>query len=477
MTATIGGLLDQLHHLASQPPAPADSTDDVDSWPWFARYLSAALTQLPFAPNSAGDRARAQTQTVLDHIARQPHPTSPVDQTGRIAALTRVTGAIADVLATQQPPPRLTDDTHAPEDSATQAAPAAPVVDDPTAAGLQSSLLAAVWAATQTTLSHTQPTDLRGLDEPLRNLAALTQPHALIPPELRRSALEHLSATPRQEPSLQGAITRWAAHAEDALERHQISSATLAMLANDLALLTNALHHVAPTAHVTFEDDLQHESLVEATALWQQIAAWPTDSLTLAGTRPDELIDSSRELRHYLDALLRHEDEWLTREDLVRTHGQQSLDSLAHTLANSTRQAARRYADTLTEAAVHPGRLWRTIASAVELDPTTPRTRTTGGPGKREAAELPSHWVITRRVREDVHNLVTASKQAAGLHARVAGELNDLLTQPSTFETVPAVRLNLNRIHATPGQGPAPVDPRRQTSAAPGTHHDLRIDR
>jgi len=231
-------------------------------------------------------------QPYLEPLAAGPRRPLPASTTP-IPALARMAltiGAINDVLAdTLRNRPR-------PEYIGREAAKLAASVLAPVH-------LAARWSRTSLELSSAdQGLPLRGH---LDNLAAATEPWALIPPANRGNVLDDLRIRTRSAPGLEGVAVAWADEALLVLgERHRTSSWAMQAIAGNLALISH-------TAYDAVEQAIKQRGLPEvartasqalagAVTAWRAAATWPP-YLRLGGKTTDLRV-LTRDLRQCLEA-------------------------------------------------------------------------------------------------------------------------------------------------------------------------------
>lgn len=178
--ATIADLLVRLEHLAATlgPPAPAIGLEaHVVGWMPLARHTLRAVSNLPTGGRAA--RVRASLTAALGPLARGPRLPIETRPLGPLSDLALTMGAIGDVLADT-----LGRQQQRPEFVGLEAAK------------LEAGLLSAVHLTARWSLSSLEAQNLPGTRVStrrlLRDLVALTEPWALIPPANRGSVLEDL---------------------------------------------------------------------------------------------------------------------------------------------------------------------------------------------------------------------------------------------------------------------------------------------
>lgn len=456
MTATIGRLLDRLHKTAydldpNGAPQPAEVAHLAAGWSALSSRLEAALSALPYDIDGVGEAQRDHYLSMLRPLHGPTRNTTTPDP--RLEDATLIVGAIADLLVTNRPPFQV----QAPEKWFYTNAKVYPPVyqwrdrDDPGATGLQSNLLAATYAIGQWTLQRLEANHAPAtrFARSIRHVVALCQYEAQSDPETRRGGLDHISATPLDEPSLLGAFARWADEAEQALFRRMVTSGTLAMLASDMAILTAATGHIT-RAGTTAGDRGVSEELIGAIAGWKKIAAWPTD-IRMGGPRARDYISASRELRSYVSADLRGPSGWHEPAQLRQLYTVDHLDTLAYTLAHRSAWVGEALNKTVRDLAIGQGRLWITTDKAREMDPEFYRIRWVAQPDGAPAVGVPVDWHILTRPTPEAIDLAETSRQAAK-HQLVAARhiKSGLGTRRHQYETAHGLALTRDRIRIQP---------------------------
>ncbi len=265
--ATIADLLARLEGLASTlgPPDEANGLDShVAGWMPLAQQTLRAVGNLPIGGRPA--RVSAGLLAVLGPLAkgpRRPIETRPLEHLSDLAV---TMGAIGDVLgehASRQPRPEFVGGE---------------------ATKLEAGLLSAVHLTARWSLSSLDRQNLPGTrvatTRLLRDLVALTEPWALIPPANRGSILEDLRIRTRTAPGLDGAMVAWADEAVLVLgERHRNTSWVMQAIAGNLALISH-------TAQGAIDRAIKNGGLLEATrpvsealdrsvTAWRAAATWP----------------------------------------------------------------------------------------------------------------------------------------------------------------------------------------------------------
>ena len=267
--ATIADLAAQLEReaLTLGPPA-TDATLDayVAGWMLLADRTRHAVTYLPLGgrPEKVGIGLR----TVLDPLASGPRHPLPADAepVPVLARLARNMGAIGDVLADN-----LRNGTR-------------PEYVGAEAAKLESTLLAPVHLAARWSgagLEHQEiprnRASIRGL---LDDLAAVTEPWALIPPVHRGSVLEDLRIRTASAPGLKGAAVAWADEALLVLtDRYRVSGWAMQAIAGNLAHISHAARVAVQAAawdgRPPADDRVSAQALAESSTAWRAAATWP----------------------------------------------------------------------------------------------------------------------------------------------------------------------------------------------------------
>lgn len=472
MTATIGGLLDRLHLLAyrldpSGPPRPAESAHLAAGWAQISRGLTAALRALPFEFDGTGEAQRDYYLSLLRPLRGPTSHTTPADPQLEDAAL--LFGGIADMLVDHRPrfqvdaPPRW---------FYSGLPPRKPVYEwrdrnEAAASALQDNLLAATYAIGNWTLNRlgANGTDGTPIARSLRHLVNTCYQAAQTNPDRRRSNLEHLTSTPTDEPSLYGALTRWATEAEQALHRRLVTSGTFAMLASDLTILTAATHHtLRPGTRKELRDPQEvTKALTAALTGWKQVAAWPT-SMRLGGPRARDYIAASRELRSYIAAELTGTDGWHTPNQLQERFTTSQLDTLTHTLAQRSARMGDALSKTIRDMTIGQGRLWVDTTTARTVDPDVRRTRWIHQADGEPPVAVPIDWHVSRRPTDQAIQLANTSREAATHSEQAARRINEVLDPvrrlaPEVVSRVTLSRARIRLRHTLPGQQTRTIPP------------------
>lgn len=467
MSATVGDLLDRFHALAVDLPTTrkavqAETAMLASGWALLAARLAGALDALPFDADGPGGRQRDAHVATLRTLAPPSRHATPTDPALGEVAL--VVGAIADLLVGHRPAFQVSVPA---KWLFTNAKVYPPVYhwrdqNEAGASGLQASLLAgafvvADWTLHQLKLNSTANT---AFGHSLERVLWLSEPSARTDPGQRSSSLEHLTAVPHGEPSLLGALARWAEQAEPALNRQLVTSGTFAMLASDLTLLTAAASRALAADEEVRQGARQvglPESLAAAHAGWKQLAAWPAD-LRLGGPRATELIAASRELRSYVRADFSGPEGRLSGPDLVARFTPDYLQTVAFELAQRVAWVGDGLAKTIRDQSIGQGRLWITPDESRTLDPrlVTPVRWVPQADGT-PAVAVPAEWLVLRRPTPTAVELGDLAKQAATHTKRAAQLLEDHLNGAGPLvETVASVSLTRQRIHSRPAPAVAP---------------------
>lgn len=290
--ATIADLAARLEReaLTLGPPATDASLDAyVAGWMLLADRTRHAVTYLPLGgrPEKVGVGLR----TVLDPLASGPRHPLPAD-TEPVAALARLAlsmGAIGDVLAAN-----LRNGTR-------------PEYVGAEAAKLEATLLAPVHLAARWSgagLEHQEiprnRASIRGL---LDDLAAVTEPWALIPPAHRGSVLEDLRILTTSAPGLEGATVAWADEALLVLtDRYRVSGWAMQAIAGNLALISQtalgAVQAATPDGRLPTGDQGSAQALAESSTAWRAAATWPPH--VRLGGKATDLRAPTRDLQQQL---------------------------------------------------------------------------------------------------------------------------------------------------------------------------------
>lgn len=258
-------------------------------WMLLAKHTSRALSYLPLGgrPEQVGLGPAVVLKPLIDGPRRRlPANTEPVPALAQLAV---TVGAIGDILADNlRINPR-------PEDVGREAAK------------LQASLLATVHVAARWSraclegeyIPHNR-LSIRGF---LDDLAAVTEPYALIPPANRGGALQDLRIRTDTAPGLTGAATAWADESILVLtERYRTSGWAMQAIAANLALISQTAHTAVQQAARRGElPDLGRaatQPLATSVTAWRAAAAWPP-YLRLGG-KAMELRALTRDLHHHL---------------------------------------------------------------------------------------------------------------------------------------------------------------------------------
>lgn len=461
MTATIGSLLDRLHHIAynldtESRPVPSETARLAASWAQLSRRLSVALNALPYDIDGAGETQRDHYLSILRPFDAPANNNTPPDP--RLEDAVLVVGAIADLLVTNRTPFRV----EAPAMWFFTNAKVHPPVyewrdrNDPGATGLQSNLLAATYAIAEWTLNRL---DISGTSNTrfarsLRHVASLCEAEAHADPEQRRSGLEHISATPADEPSLLGALSRWSHQAEQALHRRLVTSGTFAMLASDLRILTATTLRAVTAA----QPDLPpaREALVGAFIGWTEVAAWPTN-MRLGGPRPHDYIAASRELRSYVDAEFRTAKGWQSASELVDQFTLEHLRTIAHTVSQRVAWVGDALNKTIRDMTIGQGRLWIDTLTIKAIDPTFAKVRWIAQPDGSYPVVVPINWHIRRQPTDQAITLADTSREAAKHSKQAAQQIEQGLGPAAPrHERVSDLGLSRARLHALPSIGGGP---------------------
>jgi hypothetical protein len=324
--ATIADLLARLERLATTlgPPDEANRLEShVAGWMPLAQQTLRAVSNLP--TGGRPERVNAGLLAVLGPLARGPRRPIEARPIEHLSDLALTMGAISDVLvehAGRNPGPEFVGRE---------------------ATKLEAGLLSAVHLTAGWSLGGLERQNLPGTrvstKRLLRDLVALTEPWALIPPVNRGSILQDLRVRTNTAPGLEGAMVAWADETLLVLgERHRTTSWAMQAIAGNLALISH-------TAHNAIEQAIKNgglpaatrpasEALESSVTAWRAAATWPP-CLRLGGattglqvlTRdlqqhlreaPPRTIADTRNLLHL--ALPVAEAHVATMDRLVRTH-------------------------------------------------------------------------------------------------------------------------------------------------------------
>ncbi len=286
--ATIGDLLNQLEFRAhTLTRTPEDTVrSHLAGWMPLARTTQHAIALLPLGGRS--EVVKVGVRNVLAPLARGlRQPLDGVQPAPQLADLAQIMGGISDTLA---------DNLRTggrPEHAGTEALK------------LEASLLSAVHVAARWSRSTMDdqklPTTRSSVMAFLSDLAAITEPYALIPPAQRTSLLDELALRAPNAPGLEGAAVAWAHLASETLtERYRVSSWAMQAIAGDLALLSHTARSAVLAAGSRGELPRPSasqlvDSLDASARAWRAAAAWPP-YLRLGG-RNFDLREASRDLR------------------------------------------------------------------------------------------------------------------------------------------------------------------------------------
>ena len=289
--ASIADLIAQLDRAAATLNTITHDPDPdahAAGWILLAARTDRALSQLRLG----GPYVGIGVHPYLEPLAagpRRPLPasTAPIPARARMAL---TVGAINDVLAdTLRDRPR-------PEYVGREAAKLA-------ASLLAPIHLAARWSRTSLEQVSTADRSLPMLGH-LDNLAAVTEPWALIPPANRGSVLDDFRIHTSTAPGLEGAAAAWAEEALLVLgERHRTTTWALPAIAGNLAQVSHAAYDAVEQA--SKRRDLPEAARTASQALagsvtaWRAAATWPP-YLRLGGKTTDLRV-LTRDLRHHLE--------------------------------------------------------------------------------------------------------------------------------------------------------------------------------
>ena len=290
--ASIADLIAQLDRTAARlgtVPHEPDPDALAAGWMLLADRADRAIGQLRLG----GPYVGIGVQSYLEPLAAGPRRplSASTTPTPVLARMALTIGAINDVLAdTLRNRPR-------------------PEYVGREAAKLAASLLAPVHVAARWSRTSLEQVRAAGRSLSLRghldNLAAVTEPWALIPPANRGSVLDDFRIHTSTAPGLEGAAVAWAAEALLVLgERHRTTSWAMQAIAGNLALISH-------TAYDAIERAIKQRGLPEtaraasqalagSVTAWRAAATWPP-YLRLGGKTTDLRV-LSRDLRQCLEA-------------------------------------------------------------------------------------------------------------------------------------------------------------------------------
>lgn len=293
--ATIGDLIDLLDQQARALHGRRDD-DTVQShvagWLVLARPVRRAIDALPVGGRK--ENLNASLDAVLKPLASGPRKELPggLVPAGRLVDIARTTGAIADVLA------------------GTNGSHYSLGLGGDQAVRLEASLLASVHVTARWSRSTLEDQTLAStryvLMAALNDLALITKPWAMIPPNRRASAFEHLRIPNPSAPGVEGAVVAWSNEGWQILrDRYRVTGWAMQAAAGTLALITHhtreavqregAAHGMRPA-----EVAQMAGTLAIATRAWREAATWPTN-LRLGGST-EELRRLTTGVREAFDA-------------------------------------------------------------------------------------------------------------------------------------------------------------------------------
>lgn len=279
MTATVGDLLrllDRQVHALGQPTEHDTAIAHVSGWRRLASSTRQVIRLLPLGGRAG--QVKTGLHTVLAPLVEGSREILPDHLPApRLIQTSRTIGGIADILA---------EHLHGggrDNQIGTEATK------------LEANLLSAVHVIARWSRAVTAKQKFPGtagvFPALLTDLIVVTEPYALIPPNMRGSVLEDLRLPNPGAPGLEGAVIRWAAEATMILqERHRVSGWAMQAIAGNLALLSRTAGRAA--AHARDAGDItkaQAENLTgwfaESARLWRTAATWPRH-LRLGGHTP-----------------------------------------------------------------------------------------------------------------------------------------------------------------------------------------------
>lgn len=261
---TIADLIHRLDHGASSlgdPVARADA--HIAGWMMLAGRVQGVVDLLPF-----NGQLRVGLHNVLRPLANGPGSgvlagTEPIPQ---LVDLTVTMGAISDILAdTLRFRPR-------------------PEYGGSEAAKLAASLLAPVHLAARWSRAGVEkqaiPRERVSIRRRLADLAAVTEPWALIPPANRGSVLDDFRIRSPTAPGLEGVATAWADEALLVLtERHRVSGWAMQSTAGHLALISytafGAVQQAMKDGNLPESARDTAQVLAGSVKAWRAAATWP----------------------------------------------------------------------------------------------------------------------------------------------------------------------------------------------------------
>lgn len=278
--ATVADLIrrldQQTHDLGGRQPY--DTPDaHAAAWTILAKATLRAVSNLPLGGRRG--TVDAGIATALNPLIEfRWKPLEPeITPAPALTDIARTIGAVADVLAgTTRFDPR-------------------PALVGLEATRLQASLFAGLHVTARWSRSVLEDQNLslsrQALVRVLKDLAVVTEPHALIPPAERTSLLGDLRLGAANAPGLEGAVTRWANEARPVLEeRYRVSGWAMQAIAGNLAqishLASRAVQAAAADGRIPSEGAVGAvASLLESARSWRSAAAWPP-TLRLGGKVP-----------------------------------------------------------------------------------------------------------------------------------------------------------------------------------------------
>jgi len=291
--ATIADLLARLDRLATTlgPPDEANGLEShVAGWMPLAQQTLRAVSSLQ--TGGRPERVSAGLLAILGPLEKGPRRPIEAFPLEHLSDLALTMGAISDVLVEhlgRQPRPEFVGRE---------------------ATKLEAGILSAVHLTARWSLGSLERQNPPGTrvstKRLLRDLVAITEPWALIPPANRSSILEDLRIRTNTTPGLQGAMVGWVDEALLVLnERHRTTSWAMQAIAGSLALIShtsqNAIEQAIHNGRLPAATRPASEALERSVTAWRAAATWPP-YLRLGGETIDLRV-LTRDLQQHL-----HED-------------------------------------------------------------------------------------------------------------------------------------------------------------------------
>lgn len=290
--ATIADLLARLEGRAAilGPPDTVSGLEGhVAGWMELAQPTLRTVSHLPTGGRAS--RVDAGLTAILLPLAKGPRPPLETQRVQGLSDLALLMGAISDVLVDnlrrQQRPEYVGRE----------------------AAKLEAGLLTAVHLTARWSLGCVESLNLplthAATKSLLRDLVAVTEPWALIPPANRISVLAEFRIRTATTPGVVGAVTAWADEAVRVLNsQYGITSWGMQAIAASLAVISRAAHDQVERAvsHGDVSADAPNacQQLATSARAWRAAATWPP-YLRLGG-RAEDLRVLTRDLQQHLAA-------------------------------------------------------------------------------------------------------------------------------------------------------------------------------